>query len=186
MTAFGGATGTFPVKDAVGHTVRCGAWIKTENVTEGYAGVWWRVDGPRQDKVLSFDNLITRLIDGKPAGGDGTLRGAAGTSDWAWHEIELPVPAEARNINFGFLLAGNGKVWFDAARIEVNGEPYFNPQFDFDFESATLRGFPGAGDSSRSGRYKVGIDNTMAYTGRQSLKMEFVEPERPVKSAEPS
>jgi hypothetical protein len=44
--SFGVATGRFPVKDAAGKTVRFSAWIKTENVINGYAGLWWRVDGP--------------------------------------------------------------------------------------------------------------------------------------------
>lgn len=171
--AFGVATGTFPVGDAAGKTVRLGAWIKTENVTRGYAGLWWRVDGPRRGEVLSFDNSNARLIDGKPAGGDGIVRGATGTSDWTWHEIELPVPLGARNINFGFLLDGNGSAWFDAVKIEINGEPYFNPEYDFEFESATIKGFPV--NNARNGRYKVGIDTTEAFTGRQSLKMEYVE-----------
>jgi hypothetical protein len=184
-TAFGVATGSFPVKDAAGKTLRFGAWIKTENVTKGYAGLWCRVDGQLEHQVLSFDNSSARSIDGKPADGDGTVRGATGTSDWTWHEIELPVPMGARNINFGFLLDGNGKAWFDAAKIELNGEPYFNPEFDLDFESATMKGFPFAGDSSRSGRYNVGIDHTQAFTGQQSLEMHFVEPEGTARKAEP-
>jgi hypothetical protein len=132
--------------------------------------------------MLSFDNSNNRMIVGKPASGDGTMRDATGTSDWSWHEIELPVPVEARNINFGFLLDGNGTAWFDAARVEVNGKPYFDPQFDFDFEAATLKGLSGG---SKNGPYKVGIDNTMAYTGRQSLKMQFVEPVGTARSVEP-
>jgi len=180
--AFGVATGTFPVKDAAGQTVRFGAWIKTQDVTKGSAGLWWRVDGLQAGQILSFDNSTARAINGRPASGDGTVRGATGTSDWTWHVIELPVPSEARNINFGFLLDGNGTAWFDAARIELDGKPYFNPQFDLDFESAELKGFPGI---SKDGKYNVGIDNTVSYTGRQSLKMQFVAPGRTVPSMEP-
>jgi hypothetical protein len=32
-----------------------------------------------------------------------------------------PLAAEARNINFGFLFNRNGKTWFEAAKIELNG-----------------------------------------------------------------
>ena len=170
--AFGVATGTFPVKDAAGQTVRFSALIRTANVSKGYAGLWWRVDGP-QGQVLSFDNSKSRVVGGRPASGDGTVRGVTGTSSWTWREIELPVPSEARNINFGFLLAGNGTAWFDAVTIEVNGKPYFDPQFDLDFESPDLKGFPGVLSGNQ---YKTGIDNTEAYTGRQSLKIQFVEP----------
>ena len=34
--SFGVATGSFPAKDAAGKTVRFSAWIKTENVRNGY------------------------------------------------------------------------------------------------------------------------------------------------------
>jgi hypothetical protein len=171
--SFAVATAEFPLKDALGKTVRYGAWIKTENVTDGSAGLWWRVDGQRQGQVLAFDNSTSRVIDGKPATGDGVVRGSTGTTDWHWHEIELPVPGEARNINFGMILDGNGTAWFDAIKIEVNGESYLHPSFDFDFESSTIKGFF-AGDNRRSGRYRVALDNTTAYTGRHSLKMQFV------------
>jgi len=171
--SFGVATAEFPLKDALGKTIRYGAWIKTDNVTDGYAGLWWRVDGQRKGEVLSFDNSLSRAIGGKPASGDGTVRGATGTSDWHWYEIELPVPAEARNINFGMILDGNGTAWFDGVKIEVNGAPYLDPQFDFDFESPTPKGFF-VGGNRESGRYKVALDSTTSYTGHQSLKMQFV------------
>jgi hypothetical protein len=170
--SFGLASSEFPLKDALGKTIRYGAWIKTENVTDSSATLWWRVDGQRQGQVLSFDNGTARMIDGKPAPGDGVARGVTGTSDWRWQEIELPVPAEARNINFGMVLDGNGTAWFDAIKIEVNGEPYLNPKFDFDFESPTIKEFS-AGDNRGTGRYKAGLDPTTSYTGRQSLKMQF-------------
>jgi len=70
------------------------------------------------------------------------------------------------------VLDGNGTAWFDAIKIEVNGEPYLNPKFDFDFESPSLKGFF-ACDSRGTGRYKAALDNTTSYTGRQSLKLQF-------------
>jgi hypothetical protein len=76
------------------------------------------------------------------------MRGAMGTTDWHWYEIELSVPSGARSINFGMTVDGKGAAWCDAIRIEVNAE------------------------LSR-GRYKVALDNTTAYTGRQSLKLQF-------------
>jgi hypothetical protein len=110
-SSFGVATGTFPVKDAAGKTVRFSAWIKTENVRNGYAGLWWRVDGPGEGNnrgLLAFDNSEARFIDGQPAPGNGTLRGATGTTPWTLYEFELPVGKAASNINFGVLLTGTG------------------------------------------------------------------------------
>ena len=170
--SFGVATSEFPLKDAAGKTVRYSGWIKTEHVSNGYAGLWWRVDGAKQGEFLAFDNCAARIIEGVHVGGDGTIRGATGTSDWHRYEIELPVPAGATNINFGLLFNGTGTAWFDSLRVELNGVPYVSPQYDFEFESPTPKGFPFTGDST--GRYIVRLDATTAFAGRQSLKMQFI------------
>ena len=179
--AFGFASGTFPARDAVGKTIRFSAWIKTENVQNGYAGLWWRVDGPGEGTnrpQLAFDNSMVRFIDGKPGTGNGTIRGATGTTPWTLYELELPVGKTASNINFGVLLTGTGTAWVDAMKVELDGEPYSNPQLDFDFESHTAKGFIfGCGSASAictGYKYKVGIDDTVSYSGHQSLKMQSV------------
>jgi hypothetical protein len=124
--------------------------------------------------LLAFDNSNARIVDEKPVTGNGILRGATGTAGWTWHEIELPVPTGAHNINFGLLFTGTGTAWFDALKIELNGVRYANPRFDLDFESPTTKaaGFFFAGDNG-SNQYKVGLDATTAFAGRQSLKMQF-------------
>jgi hypothetical protein len=180
--AFGFASGTFPARDAVGKTIRFSAWIKTENVQNGYAGLWWRVDGPGEGTnrpQLAFDNSMVRFIDGKPGTGNGAIRGATGTTPWTLYELELPVGKTASNINFGVLLTGTGTAWVDAMKVELDGQPYSNSQLDFDFESPTAKGFIfGCGSASAictGYKYKVGIDNTFSYSGHQSLKMQYVE-----------
>jgi hypothetical protein len=35
-------------------------------------------------------------------------RGVSGTTDWKRYTVELPVAADAKNINFGALLPGDG------------------------------------------------------------------------------
>jgi beta-lactamase regulating signal transducer with metallopeptidase domain len=175
--SFGVVTGSFPVKDAAGKTVRFSAWIKTENVRNGYAGLWWRVDGPGEGtnrSTLAFDNSEARFIDGKPDTGNCTVRGATGTTPWTLYEFELPIGTTATNINFGVLFTGTGTAWVDSMKVELDGEPYSNPQIDFDFESPKVKGFyAGCGGSADCG-YKVGIDDTVFYYGHQSLKMQYV------------
>lgn len=92
--SFATATYTFPAAAARGKRVRFSAWIKTQDLRNGYVGLWWRVDGP-DGEVLAFDNMA--------------YRGPSGTTDWAEYAINLPVAAEAANINFGFLMTGQGK-----------------------------------------------------------------------------
>ncbi len=151
-SSFGVATGMFPVKDAAGKRVRFSGYIKTENVTTGYAGLWWRVDGP-SGSSLAFDNMQGR--------------GATGTTDWKRFEIELPVAPEATNINFGTLFSGEGTAWFDALTIELNGIPYTNDKlFDLDFESSPPKGFYTGGNG-----YQVQLDFKVFRSGTQSLRM---------------
>jgi hypothetical protein len=75
-------------------------------------------------------------------------------------------------------MTGTGTAWVDAMKVELDGEPYSNPQLDFDFESPSAKGFIfGCGSASAictGYKYKVGIDDTVSYSGHQSLKMQFV------------
>ena len=120
-----------------------------------------------------------RFIEGKPDTISGTLRGATGTTPWTHYEFELPVGKTASNINFGVLLTGTGTAWVDAMKVELDGEPYSNPRFDFDFESPAVKGFYiGCGGTGGGCGYKVGIDDTTSFSGRQSLKMQSVEAEQ--------
>jgi erythromycin esterase-like protein len=152
---FGVATGTFPLAVAAGKRVRYSGHLKTTAVTRGYAGLWWRVDG-EPGVVLAFDNMQDR--------------GPRGTTDWSRFEIDLPVAANARNINFGMLHTGDGSAWFDDLTIELDGVPYRNEAaFDLDFESPTIRGFVVGG-----GGYTVLLDQGQVRTGRQSLRMTYV------------
>ena len=156
--AFGVATGTFPVALVAGKTIRFSGYIKTEGVTTGYAGLWWRVDGPTGAPPLGFDNMSTR--------------GATGTADWRPFSIQLPVDKSATNINFGMLLPGNGTAWFDDLTIDIDGQPFTDPSlFDLSFESPSLHGLFGGGNG-----YRVALDNTVAHSGRQSLRMTRVAP----------
>ena len=148
--AFGIATATFPVKDAAGKRIRFSGYIKTEGVTTGYAGLWWRVDGA--SGTLAFDNMQDR--------------GVTGTTDWKRYVIELPVAADARNINFGALFPGSGTAWFDGLSVEVEGVPYVNHALDLDFESPTPSGFFTGGHG-----YLVQVDPQVFHDGKQSLRM---------------
>lgn len=154
--AFGVATGTFPVNRAAGKKVRYSGYIKTEGVTRGYAGLWWRVDGP--SGVLAFDNMQSRAVKG--------------ATEWTKYTIELPVDATAKNINFGALLPGDGTAWFDGLTIELDDEQFTDTSvMDLDFESAAPRGFYTGGAG-----YRVAIDTSVAQSGKQSLRMQYVAP----------
>src|SRR5690349_5403948 len=153
---FGLLGATFPLDRAVGKRIRYSGYIKTEGITTGYAGLWWRVDG-QPGKMLAFDNMGSR--------------GVTGTNDWKQFTIELPVDTGATNINFGAILPGNGSAWFDDMSVEVDGQPYADSRFDFAFESPSLRGFFTNGNG-----YSITLDSTVAHSGRRSLRMTRISP----------
>jgi hypothetical protein len=158
--AFGAGTATFPVEIAAGHTITFSGYIKTENITRGYAGLWWRIDGEKADdghpKILGFDNMFDR--------------GPRGTTAWTKYEIKMLVPSDAKNINFGVLHPGNGTAWFDTLQVKIDGVLYTDSsKFDLDFESDSPRGFYTGGQG-----YDVAIDKKVFNTGKQSLRSTLV------------
>jgi len=152
--AFGVATARFPIEAAAGKRVHYSGYIKTKDITRGWAGLWWRVDGKMG--VLAFDNMEDR--------------GARGTTDWKRYEIDLPVAADVTNINFGALHTGDGSAWFDGLEVTLDGKPYPDKaNFDLDFESSTPAGFYTGGNG-----YQVTLDKSSFQSGSQSLMMTHV------------
>ena len=104
--------------------------------------------------MLAFDNMQDR--------------GVTGTTDWKRYDIELPVAADAKNINFGAILSGNGTAWFDGLSVQLDGAPYLDKTvFDLDFESPTPTGFYTGGNG-----YLVELDSQVFHNGKQSLRMK--------------
>ncbi|HKP47786.1 MAG TPA: erythromycin esterase family protein [Pyrinomonadaceae bacterium] len=149
---FGVATGTFPVSAATGKRIRYSGYIKSENITRGFAGLWWRIDGA--SGVLAFDNMQDR--------------GVKGTTDWKRYEIELPVAADAKNINFGAIHTGDGSAWFDGLSVEVDNVPFAElSQMDPDFEGTAPKMYTGGNG------YQVQFVSDVFHSGKQSLRMKF-------------
>jgi hypothetical protein len=101
---FGTLMQSCSAKNYVGKRVTLSGYVKTENVKK-WAGLWFRVDGENKKRVLSFENMRKRKIKG--------------TTEWTKYEITLDVPKNALSLNFGTLIVGSGKVWFDDIRFEV-------------------------------------------------------------------
>ena len=87
-----------------GKEITLSGYIKTEDVTEGYAGLWMRID-----PSVAFDNM--------------NGRGVTGTTDWTQYAITLTMdPEKTQKIVFGGLLVGKGKMWLDNLNITVDGK----------------------------------------------------------------
>ncbi|GGG20453.1 hypothetical protein GCM10011344_21360 [Dokdonia pacifica] len=87
-----------------GKKIKLTGYVKTENVSDGYGGLWMRID-----PQVGFDNMNNR--------------GIKGSTDWKKYEIELDLkPNEATNIVVGGILVGKGKIWIDDLEVTVDGK----------------------------------------------------------------
>jgi len=107
-------------------------YIKTENVTVGYAGLWMRID-----PGIAYNSM--------------KQNGVTGTTDWKKYEITLDMgdPAISKQIVFGGLLVGKGKMWLDDLHIAIDGKdisyakPYIFPALkDTEFDTGSNIVFP--------------------------------------------
>jgi len=150
---FGVATATLPIQVATGKHVTLSGYIRSEDISKGYAGLWMRADYAKGVVPNAFHNM--------------SENGVTGTTPWKRYEISIDVPADATAVYFGALQTGNGTAWFDSLSVTVNGIPYTDPGvFDPGFESPTPRGFFTGGKG-----YQASLDNTQAQDGKQSLRM---------------
>ena len=92
--------------DFAGMTIEWRGFLRSETVSE-FMGLWMRQDGDAPN--LAFASMQPRQI--------------RGTNDWTEYSITLPVDREAKQLVFGVLFAGTGKVWADDLRLLVDGRP---------------------------------------------------------------
>ncbi|MCU0344260.1 MAG: hypothetical protein MUF28_10650 [Ignavibacterium sp.] len=98
---FGTLMQTISAENYLGKRLKLSGYVKSENVN-GWCSMWMRIDG-EYNQQLGFDNMRDRTI--------------RGTTDWKESQIVLDVPAHSKTINYGVLLGGNGKVWFDSFKL---------------------------------------------------------------------
>lgn len=117
-----------------GKEITLSGYIKTENVTDGYAGLWVRID-----PEIAFDNMYNK--------------GVAGTTDWNKYEIKLAMnPPKTQQIVIGGMLVGKGKMWLDDLSISIDGkdiadatiyERELKPaELDKEFDNGSIITFP--------------------------------------------
>jgi len=89
----------------IGKKLTLTGYVKTDNVIDGYAGLWLLVKPT--GVVASMENL--RL---------------SGTNDWKKYEITIDLNSEtAKEIQLGGDLYGKGTVWFDNFTLFIDGKP---------------------------------------------------------------
>lgn len=87
-----------------GKKITLTGYIKTENVTDVFAGLLMRID-----PSIAFDNMYEN--------------GVKGTTDWTKYEITLEMnPEKTTQIVVGGLLVGKGKMWIDDISVSIDGK----------------------------------------------------------------
>src|SRR5690606_15213327 len=85
-------------------TVKVSGYIKTEKITDGFAGIVVRLNGKK---------IAVAQADTGP-------NSKAGTNDWSLIEVELPLSREEVSVSFSIQNGGKGKAWFDDIQISVD------------------------------------------------------------------
>jgi hypothetical protein len=84
-------------------------YIRTENVSAGFAGLLLWVDG--YAGVHSFDNMASQQL--------------RGTNDWKEYSITIGYNGEeAKDIHVGAMLVGKGKIWLDNFQLLVDDKDF--------------------------------------------------------------
>ena len=102
-------TGKLPITVVAGKNVEYRGWIKTKDVKDGYAGLWFLVSGDNK-KVLGFNN--------------GKNRGLKGNNEWTQVSIKIKVSKDVTKFTFGGLFNGEGTVWFDNLEFYIDGKKF--------------------------------------------------------------
>jgi hypothetical protein len=101
---------SFKADNYLGKRLRLSGFVKVQDV-KSYAGLWMRVDGPKDTSskrnILGFDNMVDRPIKG--------------TTDWRKYYVVLDVPENSILIAFGIGMSGPGQVWLDEIQFELVG-----------------------------------------------------------------
>lgn len=131
---------SYPInKTFHGSTLTLFGWIKTENVRDGFAGLWLKISGT-ENKLLTLENMDKSDIKG--------------TNEWKEYSIQVPYDEnEAVSINMGAWLNGKGKIWVDSFRLYSDNTA---------IDEAKLKPAPFfAGEKDTSFSKKSGIDTIL-------------------------
>jgi hypothetical protein len=105
--SFGAFCQTIAAEDYCGKRIRFSATLKANNLTDGWGGLWLRIDGPRLDETLAIDTMEDRPL--------------VGTTGWQQHALVLDVAAAATTISFGAGLSGLGELLVSQLAFEEVG-----------------------------------------------------------------
>lgn len=104
---FGCTVMRIPVTFA-GKTILLNGYLKLDSVTDGYAGLFMRVDNT-SGAVYKMDNMQKQRLQG--------------TTGWKKYSITLSLPPGGGTVYAGAINHSNGNVWADNLEILIDGKP---------------------------------------------------------------
>lgn len=87
-------------------SVKVSAYIKTQGMTDGFAGIAMRLNGS--------NSAVAQTDSGKDS--------KSGDTEWTFVEIELPLTPEVKSLSFALQVTGRGMAWFDDFQISIDGK----------------------------------------------------------------
>ena len=119
---------TSSIKEFQGKRIKMTGYLKAQGTVDTTT-MWIRIDDYQAEKSLDFDNMWDRSI--------------IGTKDWTKCEIVFDVPVSDCVINYGFLLTGVGKAWFDNITFEIVPSTTLKTahNLDYEFPKETVKKF---------------------------------------------
>ena len=105
-------TQELPDSLAAGREVELSGWIRTENVTAGFADLLLILPGEGDNGRLTADS---------------PERGVRGTTEWRRISIRRQLPDSAAAIRIGGMLKGGGRAWFDRLEVRIDGRELCDP-----------------------------------------------------------
>ncbi|WP_436490397.1 S41 family peptidase [Chitinophaga sp. ARDCPP14] len=107
MNDYGCTVIRIPVTFA-GKTISLKGYLKLDAVTDGYAGLFMRVDD-KSGAVYKMDNMQKRRLQG--------------TTGWQQYNITLSLPSGGGTVYAGAINHSNGNVWADNLEVLIDGKP---------------------------------------------------------------
>lgn len=128
---------TYALPSYEGKRITLSGYIKTEDITEGYAGLRMWMNHLNGSDLVNMNDAM-RIV---------------GTTDWQKYDITLDMnPANTKYIYIDAELSGNGKVWMDDLKVTIDGKdiqqlkPYvaksYPAQSDKEFDNGSGIVFP--------------------------------------------
>lgn len=103
------AFSTMIAPPAEGAVLKLTGYIRTQDITNGYAGLWIRVQD-QANTTIAFGGMQDRHLQN--------------TNPWKEYTIEIPYNARAAGrIVLGALLAGHGRMWVDNLHLYIDDKP---------------------------------------------------------------